>query len=194
MPGHSLNKWLSTRWEGVANPGSSGGSNITLFYLLLLHGACMLLESTVVFFLPSFTIQSSNLIPVLHVIFFFFQNRLSCFFSYLNCILFLPSSLEWYTTPLYSHICILLHLSLMDQSEEHETINTGFRQSLSCLPPLCLHVLLFNFIILCLLFSSSFQSMLQNSIYQPIWIFFLIGFMCILATPSDICCAKNSHL
>lgn len=193
MPGHSLNKWLSTRWEGIANPGSSGGSNITLFYLLLLHGACMLLESTVVFFLPSFTIQSSNLIPVLHVI-FFFQNRLSCFFSYLNCILFLPSSLEWYTTPLYSHICILLHLSLMEQSEEHETINTGFRQSLSCLPPLCLHVLLFNFIILCLLFSSSFQSMLQNSIYQPIWIFFLIGFMCILATPSDICCAKNSHL
>lgn len=26
LPGHSLNQWLSTTWEGVANPDSSGAS------------------------------------------------------------------------------------------------------------------------------------------------------------------------
>ena len=28
LPGHSLNQWLSTRWEGSANPGTSGASNV----------------------------------------------------------------------------------------------------------------------------------------------------------------------
>jgi len=27
LPGHSLNQWLSTKCEGMANPGSSGASN-----------------------------------------------------------------------------------------------------------------------------------------------------------------------
>jgi len=27
LPGHSLNQWLSTRWEDEANPGNSGASN-----------------------------------------------------------------------------------------------------------------------------------------------------------------------
>ena len=27
LPGHSVNLWLSTRWEGLDNPGSSGASN-----------------------------------------------------------------------------------------------------------------------------------------------------------------------